>query len=172
MIESYFSIQIESAGPIPGEYSLLTLGACFIKNPTQSFYLQLKPINDNYISEYITSSGLSWGELRLNGEEPQIGFERFQSWINKYSSDTSPVFVALNSSVPWMFVHYYFMKYCQTNPFGFNGLDLRSYAMGKLKNRWYQTQYKQVSKKSFDSPQVIEKALYQAQLFQMLFEVD
>jgi hypothetical protein len=36
--EVYVSVDIETAGPVPGEYSMLSLGACLVENPTEQFY--------------------------------------------------------------------------------------------------------------------------------------
>jgi len=40
-----FSVDIESSGPIPGEYSMLSIGACVVGNTKDSFYAELKPIS-------------------------------------------------------------------------------------------------------------------------------
>ena len=45
--EIYISVDVETAGPIPGEYSMLSIGACVADNSDYSFYVELKPINDN-----------------------------------------------------------------------------------------------------------------------------
>ena len=46
--EIYISVDVEASGPIPGEYSLLSIGACLVGQPDQSFYVELKPLNDNF----------------------------------------------------------------------------------------------------------------------------
>ncbi|RLA29121.1 MAG: 3'-5' exonuclease, partial [Gammaproteobacteria bacterium] len=35
--EVYLSVDVETSGPIPGEYSLLTIGACDVSDPKQTF---------------------------------------------------------------------------------------------------------------------------------------
>jgi len=57
--EVYISVDIEAAGPVPGEYSMLSIGACDVELPKKSFYIELKPINDNFIPEALAVSGLS-----------------------------------------------------------------------------------------------------------------
>lgn len=42
--EVFISVDIEASGPIPGEYSLLSIGACMVDNPDESFYAELKPV--------------------------------------------------------------------------------------------------------------------------------
>jgi hypothetical protein len=41
--ERYFSVDIESSGPIPGKYSMLSLGACAVDDPDVAFYVEFKP---------------------------------------------------------------------------------------------------------------------------------
>ena len=42
-IEIYISVDVETSGPIPGEYSLLSIGARSVGHPEQNFYSELKP---------------------------------------------------------------------------------------------------------------------------------
>ena len=35
--EFYLSVDVEASGPIPGEFGLLSVGACVIGHPDQSF---------------------------------------------------------------------------------------------------------------------------------------
>ena len=44
--ELYISVDIEAAGPVPVEYSMLSIGACVVGSPEVSFYIELKPINN------------------------------------------------------------------------------------------------------------------------------
>jgi len=38
--ELYVSVDVETSGPIPGEYSLLSIGACLVDQPATSIYLE------------------------------------------------------------------------------------------------------------------------------------
>ena len=35
--EIFVSIDVETSGPIPGEYSLLSIGACLVSDPDTTF---------------------------------------------------------------------------------------------------------------------------------------
>jgi ribonuclease T len=37
--EIFISVDIESSGPIPGEYSLLSIGACLLSDPEESLVM-------------------------------------------------------------------------------------------------------------------------------------
>ena len=61
--ERYISVDVETAGPIPGEYSLLSLGACVVGHPDDTFYVEFKPLNDNAIPEALRVSGFRLEDL-------------------------------------------------------------------------------------------------------------
>ena len=47
---AYIMVDIEADGPIPGDYSMIALGAVLVEdNLHQQFYGLLKPISDQYI---------------------------------------------------------------------------------------------------------------------------
>lgn len=106
--ETYISVDVEASGPIPGEFSLLSIGACVVTNTGQNFYSELKPLNDNFIAGAMEVNGLSLAKLKLEGEEPTAAMARFRHWIEKVSADTKPVFVGFNATFDWSFTHWYF----------------------------------------------------------------
>ena len=55
--ERYFSVDVESSGPIPGKYSLLAIGACMVGSPDESFYAELKPISPDFVPEALKVAG-------------------------------------------------------------------------------------------------------------------
>jgi DNA polymerase III epsilon subunit-like protein len=79
--EVFISIDVETAGPIPGEYSLLTIGACGVDDPSQTFACELKPTTLNADPKALEVTGLSpfdWSFVnyyfhRYLGENP-FGF--------------------------------------------------------------------------------------------------
>ena len=44
--EAFVSVDVETAGPNPSQYSLLSIGACMVVDPQRSFYVELKPLDD------------------------------------------------------------------------------------------------------------------------------
>lgn len=46
--EEFISVDIEASGPIPGEYSMLSIGACQVDNIDNAFYVELRPISNAY----------------------------------------------------------------------------------------------------------------------------
>ena len=61
--ETFISVDIEASGPIPGEFSMLSLGACIVGASEQSFYVELKPITINYQPEALQVAGFDLDDL-------------------------------------------------------------------------------------------------------------
>src|SRR5258706_10792857 len=106
--EVYISVDIETAGPVPGEYSMVSLGACLVDNPTEQFYIELKPINDSFIPEALKVSGLSFEQLTATGINPAEAMSSFQNWVQRMIDNQRAVFVGFNASFDWAFVNWYF----------------------------------------------------------------
>ncbi len=167
--EIYISVDVEASGPIPGEYSLLSIGACLVGQPDQSFYVELKPLNDNFVEKAMDVTGLSLEKLRLDGEEPDLAMASFATWIKSVAGDNRPVFVAFNATFDWSFTHWYFIKFLGHDPFGISGLDIKAYFMGKHHTTWGETVKKNVLKNypslTRHSHQALDDAKDQAEIF-------
>jgi hypothetical protein len=71
---THISVDIECSGPIPVEYSLLSLGACVMvheDNNDYTFYIEIQPLSDNYVKEALEIAGFSMQELDVKGTEPK-----------------------------------------------------------------------------------------------------
>ena len=173
--EIYISVDIEASGPIPGEFSMLSFGACVVGNTRNTFYAELKPLNDNFDKRALEVSGLSMPDLKIRGEKPAEAMGRFEKWIKEISGDDKPVFVAFNATFDWSFTHWYFVKFLGKDPFGISGLDVKAYYMGMKKTQWRETAKRQV-RSQFPSTQkhthnALDDATEQAQIFKnMLLE--
>jgi DNA polymerase III epsilon subunit-like protein len=159
-LEHFISVDIEAAGPIPGEYSMLSLGACSVDNTGQSFLVELQPINLNADPNALKIAGISLEELQLRGVPPAIAMERFR------------VLVGFNAPFDWSFVNYYFHRFLGSNPFGFAGLDIKAFYMGKYGTRWKDTKSSKIAA-ALNVPEegdhnALHDAIYQARLFQAM----
>lgn len=65
--EYYVSVDVETSGPIPGEFSLLSIGACLVTEPETSIYLELQPDSVKHDPEAVAVSGLDLGVLKREG---------------------------------------------------------------------------------------------------------
>lgn len=171
--EHFISVDVETSGPIPGEFSLLSIGAVVIHQPEWSFYVELKPDSLNHDPEAVAVTGLDLEELSLTGSQPADAMRALSDWLTSTCADGKrPVFVGLNASFDWSFVNYYFHKYCDENPFGFSALDIKAYFMGAFGVRWDQTKSSHMAATLRPclrpNHNALDDARYQAELFRLL----
>lgn len=143
-IDEYVSVDIEALGPIPGEYSMASIGACLVNDFNKRFYKELQPINDEYDINAVKICGFDVDYLKKNGTDPKNTMLSFASWL-KANTD-NPIFVGFNAPFDWQFINYYFIKYLEHNPFGTSGIDIKAYFMGMSGTRWYNTHKKNLPK--------------------------
>ncbi len=173
--EVYISVDVEAAGPFPGEYSMLSIGACTIYEPRETFYTELKPINDNASLEALLVSRLSMTRLKERGLEPTEAMTRFDTWVTDQAGpDQQPVLVAFNAPFDWMFINYYFHRYLGRNPFGHSALDIKAFYMGLSGVLWSETTMRYISPRYLGDRQLthhaLRDALDQADIFEQMLE--
>lgn len=175
--ELYISVDIETSGPIPGEYSLLSLGACVVGDPGRNFYVELAPLNDNFTEEAMETCALSLADLRARGVAPRAAMEQFAAWVGAVRGARLPLFVGFNAAFDWSFVNYYFIRFCglETNPFGHTAIDIKSYYMGAFGTSWSATSMRRLPPEIHapDKPlahNALEDAIQQGEIFQRLLE--
>jgi DNA polymerase III epsilon subunit-like protein len=135
----FISVDVETAGPIPGEYSMLSLGACVVGRRDEGFYVELKPLNDNSVAEAVKVTGFDLAELGRTGDRPEVAMARLRDWLAGVCGAEKPVFVGFNAGFDWSFVNWYFQRFLGENPFGFAPLDIKSYYMGFTGCCWTDT---------------------------------
>lgn len=130
---SYIMVDIESDGPIPGDYSMVCFGAVLVQpGLEQTFYGRLKPISEKWIPEALAVSGFS-RETCLTFDEPTQVMRSFADWL-KQVSDGKPMFVSDNNGFDWQFINWYFHHFLGRNPFGFSSTNLGSLYKGMVKD--------------------------------------
>ena len=129
--EVFYSVDIETAGPHPGRYALLSIGACLAGDLTHRFYCELQPDALEFEAEALAIHGLSPDRLAAEGLPPAQAMQNFADWIAaSLPAGGRPIFLAFNAPFDWMFVNEYFHKYLNSNPFGHNALDIKAFYMG------------------------------------------
>ena len=137
--ECFISVDVETSGPIPGEYSMLSLGACVATDRDEGFYVEIKPLNENAIPDALKVSGFDMAKLAITGEPPEDAMAKLAGWVKKVVGDGKPVFLGFNAGFDWSFVNWYFIHFTGKNPFGFAPLDIKSYYMGMIGCGWEDT---------------------------------
>ena len=130
---AYIMVDVESDGPIPGDYSMISFGAVLVNETLdQTFYGQLAPISDKFIPEALAVSGHTREET-LSFGDPQKVMEGFKEWIKIHCKD-QPIFISDNNGFDWMFVCWYFHHFTGGNPFGHSSQNLGSLYKGIVKD--------------------------------------
>ena len=78
---SLIVVDVESDGPVPPIYSMVSFGAVVVE-PTLSrtFRAEVRPISERWLPEALAISGVT-RERHLGFEEPGPVMERFERWI-------------------------------------------------------------------------------------------
>ena len=130
---SYIMVDVESDGPIPGDYSMISFGAVLVNESLdKSFYGKLKPVSENFIPEALTVSGFSREET-LSFEDPAKVMNDFSDWLKLNCKDRL-VFISDNNGFDWMFICWYFHHFTGSNPFGHSSQNLGSMYKGVVKD--------------------------------------
>ena len=130
---SYIMVDIESDGPIPGDFSMVSFGAVVVdKKLDRTFYGKLKPISEKWIPEALNVSGHTREETMRFSEPKKVMLE-FKEWI-KVNSKGRPIFISDNNGFDWMFICWYFHHFIGENPFGHSSRRLSDLFCGLQKD--------------------------------------
>jgi DNA polymerase III epsilon subunit-like protein len=144
--ETYISVDVETAGPTPYEYSMISIGACLVDDPESGFYVELKPTTDNVVESALAVSGLSMETLSEEGLTPEDAMRQFEDWIELVTpAGNAPIMVAFNAVFDWMFVDTYFHRFLGRNPFGHSAMDIKAFYLGYAGGSWAGTSMRVLS---------------------------
>lgn len=184
-MELYVSIDIESDGPIPGPYSMLSLGAAaYIKSDLEptgllcvgTYSVNLAPLPGarrcpRTMSEFWDKNPQAWAACQTDQEEPYFAMKGFIDWIKESSKkfNAKPVAVCYPAGFDFMFTYWYLINFVGESPFGFSALDMKSVAMTLLKTEYRKATKRNMPKKWFGSKGhthvALDDALEQGDLF-------
>lgn len=140
MKERYISVDIETDGPIPGDNSMLSLGAAAFDPPSEAamdaFKVNLRPLQgarpDPDTLDFWERHPEAYAAATRNPEHPRDAMVNFLKWLDRLKQDRKLVFVAYPAGFDWTFVYWYLGHYKFKSPFGFSSLDMKSYAAATL----------------------------------------
>ncbi|MGW7817578.1 exonuclease [Streptomyces puniciscabiei] len=132
------SVDIEADGPIPGPYSMLSIGAAVAgtqdadgftpADPEErTFYRELRPISGEFVPEALAVSGLDRDRLTAQGAEPAVALAEFSAWVGEVSAGAQPVMCGYPALYDWTFLYWYLIRFTGESPFGHSGcLDMKT----------------------------------------------
>jgi DNA polymerase III epsilon subunit-like protein len=168
--ETYISVDVETAGPNPTEYSMISIGACLVDDPASGFYAELKPLTDAVVESSLAVSGLSMERLARDGLTADDAMRQFEDWIRFVTPrGSTPIMVAFNAVFDWMFIDTYFHRFLKRNPFGHSALDIKAFYLGYAGGTWAGTSMRVLSPLYLEGQHLSHNALGdardQAELF-------
>ncbi|TLN23670.1 3'-5' exonuclease [bacterium] len=170
-MQAYISVDVETAGPIPSRYALLSIGACTLGEPRKTFYVELQPDQAEFDAGAMSVHGLDADTLRREGLPPKKAMERFAAWLKKAVPEGQrPLFCAFNAPFDWMFINDYFLRYTGGNPFGHSAIDIKAVYMGAARQPWKLTSGAILHARYIEGRQLSHNALQDAVDQAVIFE--
>ncbi len=162
--EIYVSTDVESDGPIPGPYSMLSFAsAAYLSDKTlvATFSANLEQLEgaSTYPStmEFWNENPEAWAYCRQDLQPPQQAMLDYYQWLKELAGVV--VFVAYPLGFDFMFIYWYLMRFAGESPFTQHGIDIRTYAMAMLKRGYKASAKAKMPEHWFDDLPHTHKAL-------------
>lgn len=154
--EIYVSTDVESNGPIPGVYSMLSFGSAAFtldKKIVSTFSANLNVLpdakEDPKTMQWWQTQPAAWVESRKDTKPAEVIMQDYLKWLKSLPGE--PVFVGYPAAFDFMFIYWYLIKFTGVSPFSFSALDMKTYAMVLLKKPFHSISKSIMPKKWFDS---------------------
>jgi hypothetical protein len=131
-VDAYFSADVETDGPIPGPFSILSFALVYagrfdgtrFERPSRldrTFYRELRPISTEFQTEALRVNGLDRDRLVREGSEPIAAMNEAASWVRSIAGSDRPVLVAYPLSFDWSWLYWYFVRFgAEGSPFSYS----------------------------------------------------
>lgn len=184
----YFSADVETDGPIPGPFSMLSFALVYagkfdgrvFERPSQTasltFYRELKPISEEFQLEALKVNGLDREFLKIKGQAPERAMDEASAWVRNLVGDARPVLVAYPLCFDWSWLYWYFVRFAQHgSPFSHSQcFDLKTAFAIKAKRpialSGRSELFPTLRSRKVHSHHALDDALEQAEIFANLFE--
>lgn len=169
-MNKYISVDVESSGGIHGFHSLLEIGAVDCDNFSNTFQCYIIPRTENWTEsarlvnkphEFYVENGLELG----------LAMRKFEKWLSQFYH---PTFVGFPVVFDYGWINYAFRTERENrNPFGINGIDIKTYYMAKFNCEYSETTKKKMSIKSSykHTHNALDDAIEQADIFNQLRKI-
>jgi DNA polymerase III alpha subunit (gram-positive type) len=172
--EWYCSVDIETNGPIPADYSMLSLGAVAMTSEgkllsTFSANLELFPNAKEHpdTMKFWSENQEVYLATRQNIINPKLAMEQFVNWVNDHPG--KPVCVCYPAGFDFTWLYYYIIHFGLESPFSFSALDIKTYAMATMKTEYRKSTKKNMPKRWFSNHPhthiAVDDAIEQGELF-------
>ena len=168
--ETFVSVDVEASGPHPERYSLLSIGACLVDDPSRGFYVEIKPTRPHVLRSALQTGQLSMERLSREGIAPALAMQQLADWLPLIAPPGQrPIMVAFNAPYDWAFMNHYCLEYLGENPFGRSAIDIKAFYMGLTGSPWEETSLLYLSPRFLRGRKLPQDALANARLQADLF---
>ncbi|MFT5685433.1 MAG: ribonuclease T [Myxococcota bacterium] len=141
---TYFCVDIEANGPVPGLYDMVSLGAVVVAPGESgqleigaSFYMEIKPQAPRFDARAAAIHGLDQDRLAAEGLPRRVAMETLADWVKAQTRPgTEASFVGHNAPFDWSYIAWTYAAEEMKNPFGYKALCTKALAMGVLGVHW------------------------------------
>jgi hypothetical protein len=186
-VDAYFSADVETDGPIPGPFSILSFAIVYAgsfdgrrfsrpRSYDQKMYKELRPISENFQEEALRVNGLDRSRLCLEGEQPERAMTDACRWVKSIAGPAKPVLVAYPLSFDWTWLYWYFIRFSKDgSPFDYSRcFDIKTALAVKagipISEAGRSGVHPSLSSKHQHTHHALDDAIEQAEIFANIFE--
>lgn len=165
---TWFCVDIECSGPVPGLYDMLSLGAVVVAGSDagyaigEPFYVEIRPTAPRVDAGAMKVNGLDLEVLKRDGMALPDALDRLSAFVDEQTvPGSTPVFVGHNAPFDWSFVNFAYHAAGRDNPFGYKALDTKALATGVLGLHWLDSNKEELAER-LDLPDVEEEKVHRA----------
>lgn len=177
--ELYVSVDVETDGPIPGENSMLSLGAAafletgeMVGTFSRNIFCLPGAKSDAGTMAWWAKNKPAYDVCRTDCEPAAEVMLSFLDYVRSHCrrfDGLKPVFVGYPTGFDFTFVYWYLMKFTGGSPFSFSALDIKTMAMVMLDLPFRGTTKKAMPKRWFsEKPHThvaVDDAIEQGEMF-------
>lgn len=141
---TWFCVDIECSGPVPGLYDMISLGAVAVTEADGDWqigathYVEIQPTAPRVDPGAMKVNGLDLAALARDGKPLADALRELAGWVRANTvAGSKPVFVGHNAPFDWSFVNWSYHATGIDNPFGYKALDTKALSMGVLGLHWF-----------------------------------
>ncbi len=160
------------------KYDLISIGLVEVLNDNgtyrvdynRRFYLELKPLHDQFEPDAMKINGLSFANLYRYGSGPKEACKQILKYLDLNDNDDA-IFIGYCNTLDKIYTDQLFLNANVDNPFNYETIEISSLAMGKLDLEWGFTEKELENKLNMQAMDdtkkhnALEDAIHQAEEF-------
>lgn len=165
---TWFCVDIECSGPVPGLYDMLSVGIVVVHDRQDtpaigaSMLVEIAPVMGGVDPGAMEVNRLDLADLKENGASMASALAMIDAFVEEHvDTGTAPVFVGHNAPFDWSFVNHAYVSSGRHNPFGYKAFDTKAFAAGVLDVHWLATN-KEMLAEVLDLPEQDPQAVHRA----------